>query len=50
MHIDLKRVGNPRRAWRKIVHGDGWIVIRHPDLETTLRISEAVATDLIVRA
>lgn len=48
--IDLNRVGAPRRDWRKIVHGDGWIVVRHPDFATTLKIADSVATDLVVRA
>ena len=45
-HIDLVPVGQPRRDYRKVVEGDGWIVVRHPDLETTLEISDHVATDL----
>ncbi|MCA8968310.1 MAG: ATP-grasp domain-containing protein [Planctomycetes bacterium] len=48
--IDLNRVGAPKRDWRKIVHGDGWIVVRHPDFETTCRMADSIATDLILRA
>lgn len=50
VHIDLNQVGAPKRDWRKIVHGDGWIVVRHPDFDTLRRMSDTVATDLIVRA
>lgn len=48
--IDLNRVGAPKRDWRKIVHGDGWIVVRHPDFETTVRMADSISTDLILRA
>lgn len=44
--IELPRIGEPRKDWRKIVSGDGWIVVRHPDLETTLEMSNRFATDL----
>ena len=45
-HIDLVPVGQPRRDYRKVVEGDGWIVVRHPDLERTVDITDHVATDL----
>ena len=45
-HIDLVPVGSPRRDYRQVVTGDGWIVVRHPDLDTTVRISDAFANDL----
>jgi hypothetical protein len=45
-HIDLVRVGQPRRDYRKVVEGDGWVVVRHPNLETTLEMTDHVATDL----
>lgn len=48
--IDLNRVGAPRRDWRKIVHGDGWIVVRHTNFESTREIADAVSTDLAIRA
>ena len=44
--IELPRIGDPRKDWRKIVSGDGWVVVRHPDLETTLEMSNRFATDL----
>jgi hypothetical protein len=45
-HIDLVPVGQPRRDYRKVVEGDGWVVVRHPDLETTLAVTDHIATDL----
>ena len=44
-HIDLVPIGEPRRDYRKVVEGDGWIVVRHPDLETTIEMTDHVATD-----
>ncbi len=48
--IDLVRVGEPRRDWRKVVVGDGWIVVRHPDLETTLNMADRFSTELRIHA
>ena len=48
--VDLNRIGQPRRDWRKIVHGDGWIVVRHPDLDATLQMANSAATDILIRA
>jgi hypothetical protein len=48
--IELTPIGEPKRDWRKVVVGDGWIVVRHPDLATTLQISEAFVNDLVVVA
>ena len=45
-HIDLVPVGQPRRDYRQVVEGDGWLVARHPDLDTTVEITNAMATDL----
>ncbi len=48
--IDLVRVGEPRRDWRKVVVGDGWIVVRHPDLETTTHMADRFSTELRIHA
>ncbi len=44
VHIDLVPVGSPKQDWRKVVTGDGWIVVRHPDLKTTIEMSDEIAT------
>ena len=49
-HLDLTPIGQPSRDYRKIVTGDGWIVGRHPDLQETLKIANAISTDLRVIA
>ena len=46
VHVDLVPIGQPRRDYRKVVEGDGWVVVRHPDLETTVEISDRVANDV----
>lgn len=48
--IELTPIGSPRRDWRKVVVGDGWIVVRHPDLAACLEISERFTNDLVVVA
>ena len=49
-NIDLVRVGEPRRDWRQVVSGDGWIVVRHPELETCLEIANFATTNVRVIA
>jgi len=48
--IDMVAVGAPRRDWRKVVTGDGWMVVRHPDLTTTLQIADRLASEVRVVA
>lgn len=45
-HFDLNQVGQPRRDYRKVVEGDGWVVLRHPDLSRTIEMADHFATDL----
>ncbi|MBK8977061.1 MAG: ATP-grasp domain-containing protein [Planctomycetes bacterium] len=49
-HLDLVPVGQPRRDWTQVVTGDGWIVVRHPDLDTTIEIADRFAADLRILA
>ncbi|MFT5285757.1 MAG: hypothetical protein ACI8TQ_001925, partial [Planctomycetota bacterium] len=49
-HIDLNPIGSPVRDYKKVVTGDGWIVVRHPNLEATLELSEAFANELRIVA
>jgi formate-dependent phosphoribosylglycinamide formyltransferase (GAR transformylase) len=48
--IELTPIGEPKRDWRKVVVGDGWVVVRHPDLATTLQLSERFDNDLTIVA
>jgi hypothetical protein len=45
-NLELVRIGEPRRDYRKVLVGDGWIAVRHPDLATTLEIADGFASEL----
>ncbi len=40
---NLLPVGSPRRNWRQTLVSDGFVVLRHPDLEATLEIADEFA-------
>jgi biotin carboxylase len=44
--VDLTPIGAPRRDWKSSAVGDGWCVVRHPDLQTALAIGDAFANEL----
>ena len=46
VHVDLLPVGAPRRDWRATVMGDGWVVVRHPELQRVIEMTERFAADL----
>ncbi|HED64140.1 MAG TPA: ATP-grasp domain-containing protein [Planctomycetes bacterium] len=48
--VDLTPIGSPRRDWTSSVVGDGWIVVRHPDLSTTIEIADRFASELRIVA
>ncbi len=48
--IDLTPVGSPRRDWKSSVVGDGWLVVRHPNLEVTSEIADRLANDFRIIA
>ena len=48
--VDLLPIGAPRRDWRQTLVGDGWIVVRHPDLQRVIEMADRIATDLHVHA
>jgi hypothetical protein len=41
--VDLLPVGAPRRDWRSTVTGDGMVVVRHPELQRVIEMTEAFA-------
>jgi hypothetical protein len=43
--VDLLPVGAPRRDWRSTVTGDGMVVVRHPELQPVIEMTEAFARD-----
>ena len=42
--------GTPRRDWRKTLVSDGFIMLRHAELETTLDMADAVGSELEIYA
>jgi hypothetical protein len=44
--VDLLPVGAPRRDWLQTLLSDGYVILRHPDLATTMRMADLVGTDL----
>lgn len=48
--IDMVPVGAPRRDPHQVVTGDGWIVARHPDLETCLHLADRISNEVRVLA
>ncbi len=48
--VDLLPVGAPRRNWRATLISDGYLVVRHQDLETTMAMADKVGTDLQIYA
>jgi hypothetical protein len=41
--LELLPVGAPRRNWKQTLLSDGYLVVRHPDLESCLRMGDRVA-------
>lgn len=48
--IDLLPVGAPRRNWKHTLLSDGYVMLRHPDLETTLEMADRFGTELQIHA
>ncbi len=44
--VDLLPIGAHRRDWVKTLLSDGFVFVRHPDLDTTCEIADRVGTDL----
>ncbi len=43
---ELLPVGAHRRNWKQTLLSDGWVFVRHRDLQTTLEIADAVGSEL----
>ena len=44
--VELTPPGRPRVDWRQVVSGDGWVVVRHPELGATLSMADRVGSEL----
>jgi hypothetical protein len=42
----LQPIGSQRRDWRKTLVSDGFIMLRHPDLATTMEMADKVGSEL----
>jgi len=47
---NLLPLGSPRRNWKQTLVSDGFVVLRHPDLETTLAIADEFARSVRLHA
>ncbi len=43
---NLLSVGSPRRNWRQTLVSDGFLMMRHPDLKTTMEMADDVGQNL----
>jgi hypothetical protein len=48
--VEILPPGTPRRDWRQSAISDGFVIVRHPDLQETFRMAEKVATELRIHA
>jgi formate-dependent phosphoribosylglycinamide formyltransferase (GAR transformylase) len=48
--VELTQPGRPRVDWRQVVSGDGWVVVRHPELGTALELADRVSSELALYA
>ncbi|HLM23024.1 MAG TPA: hypothetical protein VK390_16090, partial [Propionibacteriaceae bacterium] len=44
--VDLLPIGAPRRDWRAVLISDGMIVVRHPELQPVIDMTERIASDV----
>lgn len=49
-NLELSPVGARRADWKKSQVGDGWIVVRHPDLPRALELADEFGTELRIVA
>jgi hypothetical protein len=48
--VNIKPLGTPRGDWRRAAVADGYLIVRHPDLATTLHMARRVAQELQIYA
>ncbi|MDX1460554.1 MAG: ATP-grasp domain-containing protein [Xanthomonadales bacterium] len=47
---DLLPIGAQRRDWKQTLIGDGYLVVRHPELATALEMADTVGRELLLDA
>lgn len=48
--VELLPIGTPRRDWQRSAVSDGYLIVRHPELQRTFRMAEKVAQELEIVA
>jgi hypothetical protein len=48
--VDLLPVGSPRRDWRATTVGDGIVMVRHPELQRVIEMTERFAAEVELHA
>jgi biotin carboxylase len=48
--VNIRPIGSPVGDWQRAAVSDGWVVVRHPDLQRTLQMVDQVATGLQIYA
>jgi len=48
--VDLLPVGSPRRDWHQTLLSDGWVMVRHPELDSCIDIADRFAGELQISA
>ena len=48
--VDLLPIGSPRRDWRATTVGDGIIMVRHPELQRVIEMTERFAAEVELHA
>jgi hypothetical protein len=44
--VELLPIGHPRRDWQQMQISDGYLIVRHPELQRTLEIADRVGREL----
>lgn len=50
VHVEMLPVGARRRDWKQTLLSDGHVMLRHPDLQTTLGMCDAFGSDVTIYA
>lgn len=48
--VNLSPIGAPRRNWKQTLISDGYLIVRHPDLETAMAMADRVGSELSIWA
>lgn len=48
--VEILAPGTPRRDWQRTALSDGFVIVRHPELQTTFQMADRVARELRIIA